>query len=303
MKTMNKILLSASLAAFALVSCDPDPEPPSPTLPVASFTWSFAVDSTGTTDSNTVDLVSTATGSPFLYEWSASNVSTISGETASIFFQDAGTYTITHTVFNAAGQASDSTQITISSTSSTLPCTGAVQSLTDCSSKTWKLAFADSALWVGPTDGSATWWQIGVSGIQGRSCLWNDEWIFDINGSMEYKTNGDVWSEGYVDPNPEVCFNDADVPSATQAWLSGNHSFQVIEPVAPGQRTQLKVLGNGAFMGLCKVINGGEVPGGPPASSVTYDIRNIVQVGTKRYLELEINYGVGIWRFVFESED
>jgi hypothetical protein len=178
-----------------------------------------------------------------------------------------------------------------------------VQSLTDCSSKTWKLAFADSALWVGPTDGSATWWQIGVSGIQGRSCLWNDEWIFDINGSMEYKTNGDVWSEGYVDPNPEVCFNDADVPSATQAWLSGNHSFQVIEPVAPGQRTQLKVLGNGAFMGLCKVINGGEVPGGPPASSVTYDIRNIVQVGTKRYLELEINYGVGIWRFVFESED
>lgn len=302
MKTINKILLSASLAIFALVSCDPDPEPPTPTLPVASFTWSFAVDSTGTTDSNTVDLVSTATGSPFLYEWSASNGSTMSGETASIFFQDAGTYTITHTVFNAAGQASDSTQITISSTSNTLPCTGAVQSLTDCSSKTWKLAFVDTALWVGPTDGSATWWNVGIAGIQDRPCHWNDEWILDINGSMEYKTNGDVWGEGYVNPNPEACLNDADVPSATQAWLSGNHSFQIIEPVAPGQRTQLKVMGNGAFMGLCKVTNSGD-QNTTPLSSVTYEIRNIIQVGTKRYLELEINYGVGIWRFVFESED
>ncbi len=303
MKFTNKVLLFASMTLVGLSGCNPDPDPVEPTLPVANFTWSFAIDSVGDIDSNTVDLVSTATGSPFLYDWAASNGSTISGETATIFFQDAGVYTITHTVFNAAGQASDSTQITIANTSSTLPCVGAAQSLTDCGSKTWKLAFADSALWVGPADGSATWWQITTAGIQGRSCLWNDEWIFDINGSMEYKTNGDVWSEGYVEPNPETCLTDADVPSATQAWLSGNHAFEIIAPAAAGQPTKLKVLGNGAFMGLCKVINGGEVPGGPPASSVTYDIRNIVQVGTKRYLELEINYVTGIWRFVFESED
>ena len=43
---------------------------------------------------------------------------------------------------------------------------------------------------------------------------------------MEYKTNGDVWSEGYVDPNPEVCFNDADVVGIGEVFAAGEDPIE-----------------------------------------------------------------------------
>jgi len=74
-------------------------------------------------------------------------------------------------------------------------------------------------------------------------------------------------------------------------WADGTHSFEVIN----GTPQRLKVSGNGAFIALRKAANGAEVS--TPQSEVTYDIIDMRTENGKDIIELEINYGGGIWRF------
>jgi PKD repeat protein len=293
---MNAFVRSLALAAVALLAaCQPyeGGKTPLGDLPTASFTVNMV-------DSNTVQLVSTATGDPFMYRWEVSNGTLAEGQEATVTLSRAGTYTVKHYVFNQGGMAVDSAQVVIYRDAAP-PCTGLVEFLTGCTERTWKLAPIAGSLWVGPPDGSTTWWAIGATAATDRPCMYNDEWTFKADGTVDYDTKGDIWAETYMGVAADGCHPESVLTGAKVAWGSGSHAFSLIPAGGTVTRDQLKMEGLGAFIGLPKAANGGEVFA--PINSITYDIlwTNEDTATGVRTMEIEVNWGTGLWRFTLRS--
>ena len=283
----------AAVGLMATVACEPYEAKKSELgdLPTASFTVTMV-------DSNTVQLTSTATGDPFMYNWEVSNGTLAEGAEATITISRAGTYTVKHYVFNQGGMAVDSAQVVISRDAAP-PCTGLVEFMTSCTERTWKLAPIAGSLWVGPPDASETWWAIGATAATDRPCAYNDEWVFKADGSVVYDTKGDIWAETYMGVAADGCFPESVLTGAQAAWGSGTHAFTLM-PATATAPDQLKMEGLGAFIGIPKAANGGQVVS--PINSITYDILwTDEDANGVRSMEIEVNWGTGLWRYTLQS--
>lgn len=279
------------LPALALASCGEPAKTELGALPNADFTVSI--------DSNDVHLTSTSTGDPFIYTWEVEGIGTYSGKEADVFISKAGNYSIKHTVFNQGGHDTAVENIEIMQ-DAILPCTGSMEFLTDCTSRTWKLAPQAGSLWVGPPDASTTWWAIGATAATDRPCAYDDTWTFGEDGSMVYDTQGDIWAETYMGVAADGCEPETILTGAQAAWASGSHTFEVLPGSGVNGVDQLKVSGLGAFIGLQKATNGAEVTA--PVSSITYDILWMNEDAGVRTMEIEVNFGAGLWRFTLISQ-
>ncbi len=289
---MLKNLSLLIIVALGFTACEPNAGTKTElgALPVSDFSYTMV-------DSNTIALTSESTGDPFLFQWDIDSVGSFTGENVEVLIPLTGTYDITHTVFNQGGHASSMDQVEILKDAD-LPCVGAIEYLTECSSRTWKLAPEEGACWVAP-DANGFWWQNSTADVTTRSCLFNDEWVFHEDGTMEYKTNGDIWGESYMGFATEGCYAENALTGTLAAWASGTHTFEII-PATVDHPDQLRVIGTGAFMGFPKAANGQEVSS--PVNEVTYDILYMTDQNNNRYMQIEVNYTVGIWRFKFYSE-
>lgn len=155
----------------------------------------------------------------------------------------------------------------------------------------WKLAPAAGAFGVGGTQGDISWWSVPEADITGaRSCQFDDVWTFDNVGNFSYTMDGSTFVE---------------------AWQGGSDACGT--PVSPhngagtytytASETEITLNGVGAFLGLPKVYNGGELtdPANAPAS-ITYLVSDY-SGGTTKSLTLDIDVGGGWWRFKLVSAD
>jgi len=297
---MKKIYprFSIFFAVFALIftACEPQQDtaidlgnPPTEAT--------FTIEETG--EMNTFRLTNTTNGA-FLFQWDLGNGSTANGEVVEVRYQSMGTYEVQLTAFNKAGSASGSSSITVNE-DAPINCEDvmALVFLTNCDSKTWTLLNDEGALWVGPDlDGGTIWWQNPIDEIAARPCAWNDEWVFSSDDlTMTYDTKGDIWGEDYLGFNFE-CVPTGDLSAAVAAWGDGSHAFEII-PANDDHPVQLRVVGEGGFLGIPKAANGAEV--GFPQASVIYDIIAMENDGTKDILTVAVNFGAGFWRFKLES--
>ena len=294
MNILNKIgYFSLLMLMLGLVACEPQQDGAIDLgLPPASASFTITPVSG---EPNTYTL-SNQTEGAFLFQWNLGNGSDATGETVEVTYQNAGTYDVTLRAFNKAGFA-ESVQSIVVDEDAPINCESIpeLEFLTNCSSKTWTLANEEGALLVGPVDGSTVWWQSAADENEGRPCAWNDEWTFSSDDlSMVYDTKGDIWGEDYMGFNFE-CVATSMLGSAVAAWGDGTHSFEVI----PGNPAQLKVVGEGAFLGIPKAANGAEVT--LPVNAVTYDIISMVSDGNRDVLTVAVNYSAGIWTFKLES--
>lgn len=204
----------------------------------------------------------------------------------------AGTYDAIMTTFNEGGSARAGQQIVVTEDSPNA-CFGNLELLTGCDTKTWTLLQDEAALTVGP-NATDVWWNNPASDVVDRVCLFNDTYTFTADGVYVYDNNGDFYADddgaGGIFP-PELgltigCQSSESWPANYAAWDSGTHAFEVTQ-------TTLKVIGNGAFIGLYKVGDQQEVL--LPDDEVTYSIDAI----SADRLEVSMFYGVGVWRFVF----
>lgn len=233
-----------------------------------------------------------------MYNWEVSNGTLAEGAEATITISRAGTYTVKHYVFNQGGMAVDSAQVVISRDAAP-PCTGLVEFMTSCTERTWKLAPIAGSLWVGPPDASETWWAIGATAATDRPCAYNDEWVFKADGSVVYDTKGDIWAETYMGVAADGCFPESVLTGAQAAWGSGTHAFTLM-PATATAPDQLKMEGLGAFIGIPKAANGGQVVS--PINSITYDILwTDEDANGVRSMEIEVNWGTGLWRYTLQS--
>jgi hypothetical protein len=127
---------------------------------------------------------------------------------------------------------------------------------------TWKLAAEAGALGVGPTPGDTSWWNCDLGCVSDRACFYDDIYVFGLDGSFR----NILGSESWIEP-----------------WQGGSDACGI--PVSPhdGMTTAtflydsnagtVTLNGTGAYIGLPKAYNGGELsdPANAP-SSITYDI-------------------------------
>lgn len=239
-------------------------------------------------------LVSSTSQNAFIYEWDKGNGVYVRGNTSdTLYFPDKGTYTVRLLTYGPGGM--DSSKQTITVAADDPAAQTPIKMLTNNSSKKWKLAPEANALMIGPPDFSQVWWGNSVADIATRSCHFNDEITFNVNGNMVYDNKGDIWvdEEGgssWPAGMPAVgCHPNSAIPAQFKAWTGGNFTFELTG------NSLLKVNGTGAFIGLYKAGNPPNAAVPAPQSSITYQI---VSLSATR-LVVKLDYGWGAWRFTF----
>ena len=113
---------------------------------------------------------------------------------------------------------------------------------------TWKFTPAAGAFQVGPTQGSNGYYQNSANDVDTRFCQFDDEFVFNADGSFQNVLQGLTWletwqaaSEGCGAPTPP--FDGTAV--ATWAYSASNNT--------------ITINGKGAYLGLQKAYNGGEL--------------------------------------------
>jgi hypothetical protein len=149
----------------------------------------------------------------------------------------------------------------------------------------WQIAPKAYAFYVGPNQGSSTWWFNELSHVSKRSCFFDDLFRFNNDGSFENVMDGLTWLEDWQNPAGDNYCGTPQTPhngSTAGQWTINS------------QATSLTISGVGAHVGLPKVINGSEIdnPNNTP-SSITYTISEL----TESQMTLDISVGFGWWGF------
>ena len=149
---------------------------------------------------------------------------------------------------------------------------------------TWKIAPEASAIGVGPALGDISWWSNTADDVTGRDCFFDDTYVFNSDGSFKNDLGATTWVEGWQ--------GGMDACEALVAPHDGSNAATYTFDQAAGTVT---LDGVGAFLGVPKAFNGGELasPGDAPAS-ITYDIAFIEE---DTVMIVDINVGGGWWRY------
>lgn len=197
MKNYRKYLLFMLLPFIFLAACvdDENLDEAPPTTEDARF--SFAPSSQ---TANIIDF--TADKEFFLMQWDLGNGSTAEGKTAQGIYPNAGTYTVTLTIFNNNGSASFSTDVVIEQDDPTLVDSPIFNFLTggaaQANGKTWVIdANRDGHFGVGPNpsqEGDFPQWYAAKALEKEGSGMYTDEYTFLLDNSrFIMETNGLVY--------------------------------------------------------------------------------------------------------------
>jgi len=128
-------------------------------------------------------------------------------------------------------------------------------------SGSWKLAPIAGALGVGEALGNYNWWTNSEADVTTRACLFDDEYVFNADGSFNNVLGSETWVETWqTGVTAEGC-------GAPVAPHDGSNAATWSVDEAAGTIT---ISGLGAYLGLAKVHNGGE-DGTPVDNTITYD--------------------------------
>jgi hypothetical protein len=149
---------------------------------------------------------------------------------------------------------------------------------------TWRVASEPGSLGVGPAPGDKSWWAIDAAGVTARSCFFDDTYVFGANGSFSNVLGNSTWLEGWQG-TADAC----GTPVAPHNG-SGNATY-IYDSVA---RT-ITLTGTGAYLGLPKATNAGELPNVAVPNSRVY---SVTLSNGNNTMELIIETGSGVfWHF------
>ena len=156
---------------------------------------------------------------------------------------------------------------------------------------TWRVSPEAAALGVGPTLGDISWWSNSIGDVTTRACYFDDRYVFNEDGTFANEMDGESWIEPWQGNDPESC----GVPVAPHD--GSNSATWTYDPGA----STITLNGVGAFLGLAKVINEGELttPGDAPAS-ITYPVEFSEDGET---MTINISIATGYWRFILTTKE
>ena len=156
----------------------------------------------------------------------------------------------------------------------------------------WKLAPVAGALGVGPNQGDTGWWSSNTDDVTTRACLFDDVYSLKADGVFANEMGADTWLETWQGVAAEAC-------GAPVAPHDGSNAAATY--ASDADANTLTVSGAGAFVGLAKVTNAGQISDGAAvADSITYQVSAL----TDTSMTLDANMGAGgWWRFKLVSAD
>ncbi|MDF2158797.1 hypothetical protein [Algoriphagus sp. CAU 1675] len=148
----------------------------------------------------------------------------------------------------------------------------------------WTMEPVAGAMKVGPTPGSAEWWQNSAGDVTARACFFDDIYTFNADGKFDINMGSSTWVEAWQGVAADGC-------GAPIAPFDGSGSYTYTYT-----STTLTLIGEGAHLGLAKVNNSGEISNGAAvADQIAYTIVEQSQVGDTRKMTLRIEAGSGVW--------
>ena len=146
---------------------------------------------------------------------------------------------------------------------------------------TWKVAPEAGSLKVGPSSGSGAWFSIGDQAVIDRACYFDDTYVFSSNGSFSNVLGSETWLEKWQGVVADAC-------GAPVAPHDGSTATYVYDEVAG----TIKITGTGAYIGLPKANNAGELPNVAVPNSITY---NVTLSEDKNTMNVVIEAGNGVF--------
>jgi hypothetical protein len=137
------------------------------------------------------------------------------------------------------------------------------------------------ALAVGPAPNNGDWWSNSADDVTTRACYFDDEYVFNSDGTFTIKMQDQTWVEAWQGASADGCATPVD------PHVSGSHTF-LYDDVAG----KLTLNGVGAFVGLPKATNNGEIgnPADAPATT-TYNVSFI----DDNTISVTIEFAAGAW--------
>ena len=148
---------------------------------------------------------------------------------------------------------------------------------------TWKMAEEAGSLGVGPAVGDTSWWNCDDACVTERACYYDDTYVFNSDGSFSNVLGTDTWVEGWQ--------GGSDACGTPVAPYDGSASATYTYDSAAGTVT---VNGTGAYIGLAKANNAGELPNVAVPTSITYNV-TFVDANT---MTVYVEAGAGVfWQY------
>lgn len=158
---------------------------------------------------------------------------------------------------------------------------------------TWKLSDPDG-LAVGGTQGSNGYWSSNSGIVAARPCQWDDEFVFNSDGSFQNVLQGSTLLEGWQ-ADSERCGAPVAPHDGTNA-ATWDYS---------ASNNTITLTGLGAFLGIPKAVNGAELSNAPDLIATTTARTYIVSALTETNMTLDILVGPeggAWWRFNFTKK-
>ena len=151
---------------------------------------------------------------------------------------------------------------------------------------TWQVSPTPGSIGVGPELGDISWWSIDPGGVEQRACFYDDTYVFGADGSFSNVLGDETWVEEWQGLEAAGC-------GALVAPHDGSNAATYTYDEGASTVT---LNGVGAFLGIPKAYNGGELALGDPApESITYDIAFSEE---NTVMTVDINIGSGWWRYI-----
>lgn len=160
------------------------------------------------------------------------------------------------------------------------------QSRTTSIAGSWKLAKEVGALGVGPVKDDVSWWVNSINDITTRGCLFDDEFVFNVDGTFENVLGADTWIEPWQGPAVEGCAAPVFPHDGT---ATASYTFDE-------KSGSITINGKGAYLGLSKAYNGGELQSPEEAKDEITYLAEISPDGRTLDLDIEISNGA-YWSF------
>ncbi len=149
---------------------------------------------------------------------------------------------------------------------------------------TWMLTPKAGSFGVGPAKGDYSWWSVPEAEITGaRACQFDDEFVFHPDGTFENILGDQTYIEGWQ--GSDGCGTPvAPHDGKTTAKWRANPDYTIT------------IIGKGAYLGLPKPYNGGELtnPANAP-DSITYEITPID--ANNVIVEIKISDAGAYWKY------
>ena len=113
----------------------------------------------------------------------------------------------------------------------------------------WQVKKVAGALKVGPAKGNGDWWQSSADDVTARACFFDDDFIFNSDGSFQISMGDQTWVEAWQGASADGCA----APVAPHDG-AGTYSF-----VHDQSTNTVTLIGKGSFIGIPKATNNGEL--------------------------------------------